>query len=169
MLSQAIAAIALGLLAVAGFAKLLNPVPTARALNSAGVVSGQLLPRALGFAEILAAAVGLVLGGLLLLPAAALYLGFTLFTIYSVLGTETVESCGCFGTDDAPPSYLHLVFNLVALVAIGWLAVTGTTVIPWEGSVLVSLAYLALAALGTYASYLLLAVMPRTLTLADGR
>ena len=64
-------------------------------------------------------------------------------------GTETVESCGCFGTDDAPPSHLHLVFNLVALVAIGWLAIPVATVIPWVGSVLVSLAYIALAALGT--------------------
>lgn len=169
MLAQAVAAISLGLLAVAGLAKLIHPEPTRRVLASVGMPPGRLVARVLGATEVLAAAVGLAAGGALLVPAVILYSGFALFVLAVILGRLEVESCGCFGVDDAPISRLHVVFNGTTALALGWAAATGEAVVPWQAPTIDLIGYAAFTGLGTYAAYLLLSVMPRTLTLVNGR
>ena len=166
VIAQAFAAIALGLLAVAGVAKLTNPDPTSGALEAARLPSGRSLARAIGIIEVLSATVGLAIGALAVLPATVLYLGFTLFTLSSVLNRRPVQSCGCFGRDDTPPSSLHVVYNSVATLLLAYVVIADIPVIMWNAASVEVLAYLGFVAIGTYASYLLLSVMPQTLSLA---
>jgi uncharacterized membrane protein YphA (DoxX/SURF4 family) len=166
VIAQAFAAIALGLRAVAGIAKLTDPDPTSGALEAARLPAGRSLARAIGIIEVLSATLGLAIGGLTVLPAAVLYLGFTLFTLSSVLNRRPIQSCGCFGRDDTPPSSVHVVYNSVATLLLGYVVIADIPVIRWSASSFELLAYLGYAAIGAYASYLLLSVMPQTLKVA---
>ncbi len=168
MLPQAFAAISLGLLGVAGIAKLIDPDPTSGALEAARLPSGSSLVRILGATEVLAAVFGLAVGGLTVVPAAILYLGFALFALSAVLGRRPIQSCGCFGRDDTPPSWLHVGYNAIAVMTLTWVGVAGSAVIVWNAPTLELLAYLAFLSMGTYGAYLLLSVMPRTLVLVKG-
>ncbi len=169
VVAQALAAISLGLLGVAGIAKLIDPDPTSGALKSARLPFGRSLARALGAAEVLVAMAGLAVGGSTVVPAAILYLGFALFTLSAVLGRRPMQSCGCFGRDDTPPSWFHVGYNVVAIMALTWVGVAGSAVIVWNAPALELLAYLAFVSMGTYGAYLLLSMMPRTLALVNGR
>lgn len=165
MVAQAVAAIALGLIGMAGVAKLVNPEPTVGVLEAARLPSSQALARALGGIEIAAAMIGLSVGGATVGLGAILYLGFTFFTLGAVLNRVPVQSCGCFGRGDTPPSWLHVVYNAIAASALGWVAATGGSSIPWDSPTIQLAGYLAFAGIGVYASYLFLSVLPRTLAL----
>jgi len=169
VVAQALAAVSLGLLGVAGIAKVIDPDPTSGALEAARLPSSRSLARALGAAEVLVAVVGLVVGGLTVVPAAILYVGFTLFTLSAVFGQRPIQSCGCFGRDDTPPSWLHVGYNVIAVMALAWVGVFSGAVIVWGAPTLELLAYLAFVSMGTYSAYLLLSMMPRTLALVNGR
>jgi hypothetical protein len=168
VLAQAIAAISLTLLGVAGTAKLVDPDPTRGALDAAGLPASRLIVRGLGIVEIGAAGAGLALGGRWVIPAVVLYLGFTVFTTLAVRSRIPVQSCGCFGREDTPPSIIHVVFNAVATIALG-VAATADLVLPWSEPLLDLLTYVGYVLMGAYLSYLLLTRLPQNLRLAANR
>lgn len=169
MLLAAVSAIALGLLVAAGGAKTLDPVPTAGALRAAHLPSHPGLVRLLGVVEIAAALVGLLLGGVWVIVSAILYVGFVGFTWMAVGRVIPVQSCGCFGREDTPPSWFHVGFNLVALVALVIVAITDGSPVTWDARVIETSVYLGYVALGTFLSYLLLTRLPQTLDAATSR
>ena len=117
--------------------------------------------------EVLAAAVALTMGGWWVAPAALLYLGFTWFTLAAVRHRIPVQSCGCFGREDTPPSVVHVVYNATAVLAMVILMVTGGDAVPWSGPVTTLVIFLGFGLVGGFLSYLLLAQLPRTLDLAS--
>jgi hypothetical protein len=121
----------------------------------------------LGVVEVLAAIAGIAVGGPWLAVAAVLYLGFALFTIAAVRGGIPVQSCGCFGREDTPPTMIHIVYNLTATAAIGFLALTGGAAVPWAAAATEMALFVGFSLVGGYLSYLLLAQLPQTLALVD--
>lgn len=163
MVGEAVAAITLLLLGASGVAKLVDPDPTVGALRAAGLPSSRLVSRSLGVAEFAAAVLGLSAAAIALIPASVLYAGFTIFTLAAIRGQIPVQSCGCFGRDDTPPSWIHVVYNAAATISLVWVAIQGTTPIPWNATVAEILLFAVFVVLGAYASYLMLARLPQAL------
>ncbi len=166
VLAQAVSAVALTLLAASGIAKLADPDPTVGAMRAARLPSSRLISRSLALVEILTALAGLVWGGVWLVGALGLYVGFTLFTFMAVQRKIPVQSCGCFGKDDTPPTWAHVVFNGLSSLALGYLIVVNQAPVPWSEPVGEVLLYSVFGLIGAYLSYLLLAQLPRTLGMA---
>ncbi len=148
------------LLAVAGTAKAIRPLPTSRALRAAGLPSAAGLVRLLGAFEAVLAVVALAVAGPV--PAALIaisYASFAAFVGYARARGLSISSCGCFGKPDTPPTTAHLVVNLAAaLLAViaaaapgpsplGQLARSPGAGVPFTALVLLiaTLGYLALA------------------------
>jgi hypothetical protein len=164
VVAQGISTIALVLLAASGVSKALDPTPTRGSLKAARLPSSRAAVLILGVSEVAAAVFGIVVGGSSLALAAALYLGFSIFTFAAVRGRIPVQSCGCFGRDDTPPSVIHVVYNVSATIALGFLAVTGMPAVPWSEATIDVAMFLGFSLIGGYLSYLLLAQLPRTLS-----
>jgi Methylamine utilisation protein MauE len=118
----------------------------------------------LGVLEIGAAAMALAGSGFWLIPAFILYLGFLLFTIAAMRGRFSVQSCGCFGREETPPTWIHVTYNGLAVVSLGYLASVDLAPITRADDALLVVAYLGFGLLGAYLSYLLLAQLPATLS-----
>ena len=166
MVFSAAAAIALLLLGASGVGKLVDWKPTSGALKSANLPSSRRWVWLLGSLEIGAAAIGLLIGGVWMAPALLLYAGFTGFTVWALRRDVPLQSCGCFGKDDTPPTAIHVVYNAVATAALGVAAVTQAAPIDWTNRLSETLLFFAFAVIGSYLSYLLLAELPKTLTQA---
>ncbi|HEX6946831.1 MAG TPA: MauE/DoxX family redox-associated membrane protein [Acidimicrobiia bacterium] len=162
---QAASAVALALLALAGLAKLMEPEYTSGALRATGLPSGIGIVRLLGMAEFMAGVAGLVLGGPLVAPAAVFYAGFSVFTWQALRRDTPLQSCGCFGREDTPPSTIHLVFDVVATIALAAVAVANLSPLP-PGRSIETIVYAGFVGLGTYASVLVLTRLPAVLRLA---
>jgi hypothetical protein len=127
---------------------------------------------ALGLWEIaagsLALGVGGALGGSMLLVTYAAFAGFIVYALRSGL---PIQSCGCFGRSDTPPSMSHVAVNVLAAASGAWLVIFG------GGDLLTTLTaqplggvpYVGFIAVGVYALYLLLAELPKTLGLVEAR
>jgi len=164
VLGQAVAAITLMLLGASGVAKVVDPDPTVGALRAAGLPSARSISRTLGVVELAAAVLGLTAGtGGALIPAAALYAGFTIFVLVAVRGRIPVQSCGCFGREDTPPSLIHVTYNATATVSLTWVALSGSAPLFTNATVIEIALFAVFAASGAYASYLLLARLPQLL------
>jgi hypothetical protein len=163
--------IACGLLVLAGVAKAVRPDDTARALVL--LVPGRTpLPpsfRLTRLAVRMGAIVEAVLGACaLFFPrtmtaafVAVSYMAFLAITVYAKRRGGALSTCGCFGRPDTPSTGLHVVLNLVFMLAAVAVAVAPphsnalVTVLnaqPWNGVPLllasgigVWLAYLALS------------------------
>lgn len=163
--AQAIATIALGLLGVAGFAKVVDPDPTSGALRAARLPGRRSLVRIMGVGEVVIAGAALSAVSAAVGFAALAYLGFTGFSAWALRTEQPIQSCGCFGSDDTPPGAVHVVVNAVSAGALALLWLRGFGPIPaLPAGELV--AFLAFGALGVFAAYLLLAVLPQTLGVA---
>jgi hypothetical protein len=163
---SAFAAIALGLLAASGVAKLVDPEPTTGAMRAGRLPASRSLSYLLGAVEVIAAVAALVMGGAAVVGAAILYGGFSVFTLAAVRKRIPVQSCGCFGRDDTPPSAIHVAYNVAATVALVGLAVTGLSPVDWGLPAVELTLYLVFAAIGVYVSYLLMTRLPQLLDLA---
>ncbi|MET0567005.1 MAG: MauE/DoxX family redox-associated membrane protein [Acidimicrobiia bacterium] len=163
MLVAAVSAIALGLLGAAGIAKTVDPGPTGGALRASHLPSNPSVVRSLGTVELAASVMGLLLGGPWVIAATVLYIGFLVFSWLALRNIVPVQSCGCFGRDDTPPSWFHVVFNVTALIALVVVGVTDGSPIPWDAPTVETSVYLGYAALGTFLAYLLLTRLPQTL------
>jgi methylamine utilization protein MauE len=117
--------VAAELLLWSGGAKLLRPESTVHALRAAHLPAGAPAVRLLGAAEILAGGICLVRpSAASALVLSGLYVGFAGFVLLALAAEQRPSSCGCFGTTDTPPSWLHVAADLLAAVA--GLAVLGT-------------------------------------------
>lgn len=169
VVAQAVSTVALVLLGASGASKVLDPDPTIGAMAAARLPSSRLIARGLGLAEILAAATGIAIGGPWLTLATALYLGFFLFTLSAMTQQLPIQSCGCFGKEDTPPTWLHVVFNGVSVVALGYLVLIDGTAVPWAEPALEVGLYLSFGLAGAYLAYLVLSQLPRTLQMTSTR
>ena len=108
--ASAIHASAAVLLFVAGVAKMMPPADGFAGL--VGLRARPSLVRILGGAEVVAGAGALWLGGPVAASAVGLLYGAFAVVVLRALLTGA-ESCGCFGRLDAPPSWVHVIGNLV--------------------------------------------------------
>ena len=115
------------LLAIAGGMKVARPAGTAGALRAMRLPSSLVAVRLLGMVEIaIGVGAGVTFWPPLLVLLAAMYLAFAAFVV-AALGAHTpLQSCGCFGTADTPPSAVHVGLDIVAAVAALVAAVTET-------------------------------------------
>jgi hypothetical protein len=152
------------LLAAAGAAKVIDPATTVGALRKLGVPAPAAAVRVGGGIEVVLA-VGAVLTGAAVLAAlvAASYLLFTAFVLVALGRGLPIGSCGCFGKVDTPPSVLHVVVNLAAVVAaIGVALGDGTGIADvLADQPLAGVPFLLLAAVGGYAAFTALTVVPQ--------
>ena len=154
------------LLALAGGMKVAQPASTMGALRALRLPSARGLVRALGIVEIVVAvAAGVTFQRPLLALLAAMYLGFAAF-VAAALGSNTpLQSCGCFGRADTPPSVVHLGVNVAAATVALLAAATSTPSLgdtlsdqPWSG-----VPFALLVAVSTYMCVTLLTVLPLTM------
>ena len=109
----------LALLVLAGFYKLVDPVPTSGALRAAGLPASMHLVRLLGIFEIVVGVAGVVWGGAVVsLIAAGLYAGFLVFVVEALRRRLPISSCGCLGAADTPPTVAHVVVNSGAVLTL---------------------------------------------------
>ncbi|HEY5149225.1 MAG TPA: MauE/DoxX family redox-associated membrane protein [Mycobacterium sp.] len=109
------------LLAGAGLGKVLNPAPTAAAIEAAEIpgtlwLAGPGFGRLIGVAEVFVA--GLVLGAGGAAPAALLAVAYLLLTVVArrLLRMAPGTHCGCFGRAADPVSRWHIAVNLACLL-----------------------------------------------------
>lgn len=113
------------LLAGAGVAKARRPDDTATALASAGVRAGRTGVRAMAVGEVVLAVLAVARPGPLTgALVAAAYCGFAGFVVLALRRGWALESCGCFGRPDTPPTVAHAVLNVAAAASAAWWAVT---------------------------------------------
>lgn len=164
MVAQAIATIALGLLGASGVAKLADPEPTTGAMRAARLPASNLLSRLLAIGEVVAAVTALIIGGVTVLAAAGLYAGFAVFTFSALTNRIPLQSCGCFGREDTPPTIVHVLFNAAAAFALFALPVLGVGPVDWSLPITELALYGGFAVVGVAASYLLLTRLPQLMT-----
>jgi hypothetical protein len=106
------------MLIVAGIPKVVDPTPTALVAQGTGLPSSAVVVRALGLVELVVGAGAIFLGGPWFAAlVGACYLGFAVVVLRGLIRGD-MDSCGCFASDDSPPSPLHVGIDLaLALVA----------------------------------------------------
>lgn len=158
----------LGVLVVAGMAKLFRPAATAGALRVMHVPAPVYTTRLLGAAEIALGVTSVLLGWALLWAlVAALYVAFALFVLWA-LQADDIGSCGCFGQEDTPPTPGHAAFNGAA-AAIAVLAIFEPVRIgDFDGSAVEAVLFVTLIVAGVALSVLALTELPRLLAIANG-
>ena len=157
--------VAAALVGLAGGMKLLSPAATAGALRALRLPSSFALVRLLGAAElVLAIAAAATFARPLLVLLAAAYLAFAAFVVAALGARTPVQSCGCFGRADTPPSVVHVVTNLAAAATLFAAALSDTpgldTIVPdqpWS-----AMPFTLLVAVCTYLCVVVLTVLPLT-------
>jgi len=111
--------VAAGLLVLAGVAKLRRPGPLGATLRAIRLPSGRAVVRAVGLVEVV---VGLACiarpTAALELTLALVYLAFAGVAATLLATGADLESCGCLGEHDAPPSWVHVAFDLAAAAVV---------------------------------------------------
>gem|GEM_PF-1794536 len=161
--------VVLGVLVVAGAAKVLTPSPTASALDVLRIPKPLLAARAMGAGEVVLGIAAAVTGNPLLFALVALSYGaFTLFILWALNGNQDLVSCGCFGHEDTPPTAGHAAFNAAAAAIAALAVVDPISVTDFNGTVLEGLLAATLVVLGVVLCIAALTVMPRNLALVHG-
>lgn len=160
------------LLTVAGALKAYEPATTAGALRRAGLGVPSGVVRAGGGVEVVVGIAAIVTGG----PVAAglvafSYLLFTAFVVVALVRHIPIGSCGCFGRIDTPPSLVHVVLNVGAIVtaiavALGPGGGLGDVLADQE---LLGVPFLLLVATATYLAFLALTALPQLHSLETPR
>jgi len=156
------------LLVVSGSQKLIDGAPTAGALKAAGlpharpwVVLVAVTEIGIGATNLLASNPGAVWA------QAALYAAFGVFVASALIRRLPLASCGCFGKADTPPTWMHLVINVLAVA--GAVRQASSSSALWSvlsDQPLAGLPYLGFVGLATYCLYLLLGDLPSLRTRA---
>lgn len=159
----------LGVLIVAGAAKVRTPSPTASALDAIGLPAPLTLARAMGVGEVILGIAAAIFGTWWLYAlVAAAYASFSLFILWALNGNQALVSCGCFGHEDTPPTPGHLAFNAVA-AAIAGLAITDPVALgDFDGTVVEAMFAAVLVVLATMLAIAALTALPRNLALVRG-
>ena len=156
--------IAAVLLAAAGVAKTIDPTMTVGALRKFGIPVSSAAVRGLGAIEAVLALAAAITGARgLVLAVAGSYVVFSAFVVTARVRRLPIGSCGCFGRVDTPPSWLHVAINLAAAAsAVGVAARDGGGLASTlDTQPLAGLPFLALIAVGTYAAFTALTVVPQ--------
>lgn len=104
------------LLASSGVAKIRQPSPTRVVLEDVGILVPAAAVRILGLLEAVVGVVNLVSPTLASVVAlATMYGAFALYLSYVLVRRLPATSCGCAGTREVPPSWLHVVLNVTAI------------------------------------------------------
>jgi hypothetical protein len=155
---------AAALLVVAGVPKVADPMPLVRALRSTGLPAGRPLVRAIALGEVLVGAAALALPGRGTAALVGLaYLGFTGFVGLALARGGVLESCGCFGKADTPPTRAHLAVTALLALAAGALAVAPPEAPVWTAATLTRPAtsvLIGFAALLALLAHAVMAVLP---------
>lgn len=115
------------LLALAGALKIVQPASTAGALRAMHLPSRWSLVRTLGAVElVLGLAAAVTFSRPLLALVAAMYLAFAAFVTAALTAHTPLQSCGCFGRTDTPPSAVHVGLDLAAAAVALLAAITET-------------------------------------------
>ena len=100
----------------------------------------------------------------LLALLAAAYLAFAAFVVAALGSNTPLQSCGCFGQTDTPPSGVHVALNVVAASTVVAALVTGTPALhvtlsdqPWH-----AVPFVLLVVICVYLCVLVLTVLPLT-------
>ena len=158
-----LALVACALLVLAGIAKLRAPAATAGALGAVSLPSSIGFVRVIGAVEVvLGIAAGVTGSRAAMAVVAFAYLCFTAFVAVALRSGRPVQSCGCFGAVDTPPSWVHLVVTLGFALVAGGCAVAGSPSLArlLEGQPLAGIPYLAAVAAVTYLFVVVLTVGP---------
>lgn len=106
------------LLVVSGASKVRAPSATEGALRASGLPGSRTLVRLLGTVEVVVGVAAIGLGTAATSAAVALlYLGFTGFVVNALVRDLPVGSCGCFGREDTPPTWIHVVLTAIGVAA----------------------------------------------------
>jgi hypothetical protein len=158
------------LLAIGGTSKLLRPANTSHALRGLRLPAAPSAVRLLAGAEI-GIAVGALAGGgrnAWLLVAGA-YLGFACFVVLAMSRGGALSSCGCFGTPDTPPTFVHVLVTVSASALALATAVghpTGPLLDALADMPLLGVPFLLVTACCVWFAYAAVAVLPRTVAFA---
>ena len=110
--AAAVLAVAALVMAVAGAAKIVRPVPTVTALKTAGIKIPVSLVRGLSLFELFIAGAALTdAGAAWRILLAGSYVAFAGFVAFALARHIPLASCGCFGEPDTPPTALHVWLN----------------------------------------------------------
>lgn len=157
------------LLVASGGAKWVDGGPTSGALRAARLPSSQFTVRLIASIEVVVGVAALVVDHPAApLAVAGLYGAFAGFVAWALWRRLPIQSCGCFGRSDTPPTPIHLAVNL-ALAGSAALA-SGSP--PWIDGFATdpfsTIGVFAFATIGVYLLYLILAELPATLAVAGG-
>ncbi len=151
------------LLAVAGTFKVLRPRPTTGAMGAVGLPAGDGLSRGLGGAEAALGAAAALTGWPPLAGAVAVaYAAFAGFVVAARRHGTMVQSCGCLGQLEVPPSSIHMVLNVAAAAVAGAAAVTRVDGLPATlgDEAAGGLPFLALVAVAVWAVVVVITAVP---------
>lgn len=154
------------LLALGGALKVVRPEETATALAALRFPAQNWLVRTLGVLEVTIGTLAFTSATALLSALTAVtYVAFAGFVLLARHSSTPVQSCGCFGKAETPPSMIHVAFNLAAAAIAGLIAVRP---IPVVGELLADqpngpIPLLALTAVAVYLVYVSLTILPQTL------
>jgi hypothetical protein len=160
------------LLVAAGALKAYDPVNTTGALRQAGLPVPPIVVRVGGGVEVVIGVAAIVTGGSIAAGLVAFsYLVFTAFVVFALVRHLPIGSCGCFGKTDTPPSVIHVVLNVGAIVTATAVALGSGGGI---GSVLadqdlLGLPFLLLVATATYLAFIALTTLPQLQSLEARR
>ena len=164
------------LLGAAGLLKVRRPETTARALREMGLPSSAGLVRLAAAVEVGIAAGAVIFGSApFAWLVAASYAGFAVFVAVALRRDVPLSSCGCLGgTQDTPPTTIHLLINLAAAtiavaVALGPEEAGLAQIADVGDSAVLRAAFLLLVGLTTWFAYVALTLLPRVLRDAPSR
>ena len=151
------------LLAVAGGAKLRDPLALVRALRSVGIAAPHLLVRAVATAELVLGLAAIGSGSRAAAAGVAVsYAVFTAFVLLALRRGGVLASCGCFGKADTPPTRTHVAVTGALAAVAGGVAVRPVGALPdllreQPGT---GLPLLLTSAVVAVTAYLVLALLP---------
>ncbi len=155
------------LLALGGLLKVARPAETGNALAALRLPSHPAFVRTLGITELAIGLAALATASRLAAGLTGLaYLGFAGFVLLARHSDTPVQSCGCFGKTETPPSLIHVIVNLsAALIS----ALVARSPIPSLDRLLANqpgagVPLVMVTALTVYLLYLTLTALPQTLT-----
>jgi hypothetical protein len=152
------------LLTVAGALKALDPVTTTGALRGAGLPVPAPVVRVGGVVEVVVGGAAIASGSAVAASLVAVsFLVFTGFVVLALVRHLPIGSCGCFGKVDTPPSPIHVVVNLGAVVtaiavALGPGGGIGSVLADQD---LLGIPFLLLVGTATYLVFLALTALPQ--------
>ena len=158
------------LLAIAGAQKLVDPTMTVGALRALRIPASPLVVRVGSAVELALGVAAIAAGGAALWWAiAASYLAFAAFVVGALRSGTMIGTCGCFGREETPPHWSHVVLN-AALAGLAALVAVRSPASPLEALVeepAIAIAVVALAVVALYLLYAAYVELPRTLAAAS--